>query len=112
MSRHLLALLALLSVTFPASAQSPVDFAAPTPLLASASTAFAGIWAADLFGTAHPEVVVAAKGADEAPAAAMPAKVAKKNAKKKKPVVRVATKSGDETPQAQPAVLTVPAAAP
>jgi hypothetical protein len=61
---------------------------------------------------AAPEVVVAAKGADEAPAAAMPAKVAKKNAKKKKPVVRVATKSGDETPQAQPAVLTVPAAAP
>jgi hypothetical protein len=63
-------------------------------------------------GGAEPEVRVAAKIAEETPAAALPAKVAKKNAKKKKPVVRVATKSGDETPQAQPAVLTVPAAAP
>ena len=61
-------------------------------------------------GGTGAEVVVAAKATDEAQAAALPAKVAKKNAKKKKPVVRVATNSGDEAPKAQPAALTVPAA--
>ena len=61
---------------------------------------------------AAPEVVVAAKGTEKAPAAALAAKVAKKNAKKKKPVVRVATQGAGEGVKAQPAVLTVPAAAP
>jgi hypothetical protein len=59
-------------------------------------------------GVAEPEVRVAAKMADEAPVAAAPAKVAKKE----KAAVRVATKTGDEPPKAQPAVLTVPAATP
>jgi hypothetical protein len=55
-------------------------------------------------GNAEPEVRVAAKIVDKAPVAAAPVKAAKK----KKAAVRVATKSGDEAPKAQP----VPAATP